>query len=273
MILTAPHGGSLTPSTIPDRTASACGGSATTVTDANTIELARAMQQKYFARFGSYPHVVLMLLSRRKLDANRTATEGACGNATALTALTEWHAFVDQAKTSVLRAYGKGWYMDMHGHGHALQRLELGYLLSASDIDRSDGELDASTSAEDRASIRSLSVASSASFSATLRGPNALGTLFEQNGFPAVPSASNPSILGADYFNGGDNTLRHTCSSGAGALGGTSFGQICGVQIESNFTGVRDNASNRDRFANAAAQVMEQFLRVHWALDLTVVRP
>lgn len=273
VILTAPHGGALTPASIPDRTASACGGTATTVTDANTLDLARSAQQRYFARFGTYPHVVLMHLSRRKLDANRTATEAACGNATALDALGEWHTFIEIAKSAVLRASGKGWYIDLHGHAHAVQRLELGYLLPASDLDRTNAELDATNAAEDRSSIRSLSLFSTASFSAALRGPNALGTLFEANGFRAVPSASDPVIAGADYFNGGDNTLRHSCSSGAGALGGSSFGQICGVQIEANFTGVRDNITNRERFGAALAVVLEQFLRTHWGLDLTARAP
>jgi hypothetical protein len=273
VIVTAPHGGTMTPSTIPDRTASACGGSATIVTDANTQELARAVQQKFFARFGGYPHVVIMHLSRRKLDANRTATEAACGNAIALDALTDWHTFIENAKTTVLRASGKGWYIDLHGHGHPIQRLELGYLLLASDLDRSDTELDATASAEDRSSIRSLSVFSTSSFSAALRGPNSFGTLFETNGFRAVPSASDPTIAGTDYFNGGDNTLRHSCSNGAGALGGSSFGQICGVQLEANFTGVRDNAASRDRFGTALAAVLEQYLRTHWGLDLAVRAP
>ena len=135
VILTAPHGGSLTPSSIPDRTASACGGSATTVTDGNTLELVRTMQARYAARFGKYPHVVISHLSRRKLDPNRLQPEAGCGNAEAAQALTEWHAFIDVAKSAVLKAHGKGWYMDMHGHGHAVPRLELGYLLSATQLD------------------------------------------------------------------------------------------------------------------------------------------
>ena len=41
----------------------------TVVTDANTAELARLMQRRFHARWGTYPHVVVNRLSRRKLDA------------------------------------------------------------------------------------------------------------------------------------------------------------------------------------------------------------
>src|SRR6185503_10349115 len=57
-----------------------CGGSATTTTDLNTIDLVRAMQSRHFARFGTYPHIIINHLARRKLDANRTAEEAACGS-------------------------------------------------------------------------------------------------------------------------------------------------------------------------------------------------
>src|SRR5262245_851973 len=85
VILTAPHVGSILPATIPDRTAASCGGEATTVTDGNTRELVLAMQQKFFERFGKYPHVIIANLSRRKLDPNRLLVEAACGNAAAVT--------------------------------------------------------------------------------------------------------------------------------------------------------------------------------------------
>ncbi len=268
IILSAPHGGALTPASIPDRTANACGGAATTVTDANTAELVRVMQQRFFARFGSYPHIVISNLSRRKLDPNRRLVEAACGNADAATALTEWHEFIDVAKQAVLQASGKGWYMDIHGHGHAIQRLELGYLLADTDLDRTDAALDAAATFEKASSISTLSQFSSPPFSALLRGPSSLGSLYANNGFPSVPSASDPRINGTDYFNGGENTRRHSCSSAATALGGTTDGEICGVQIEANFTGVRDNAVNRSRFADVTATVLEEFLRTHWALRI-----
>jgi len=268
VILTAPHGGALNPSSIPDRTASACGGSATTVTDANTQELVRSMQARYAARFGKYPHVIISQLARRKLDPNRVQPEAACSNAEAAQALSEWHSFIDAAKSAVLAAHGKGWYMDMHGHGHAVQRLELGYLVGGAQLDGSDATLDASSAIENGSSILTLSLASPLPFASLLRGPASLGTLYAAQGFPSVPSSSDPRPNGADYFNGGDNTRRHSCGSAAGPLGGTTGGLICGVQIEANFSGVRDNAANRERFADVTAQVLEQYLRVHWGLQL-----
>ena len=261
VILTAPHGGALSPSSIPDRTAGACGGSATTVTDANTLELVRTMQTRYAARFGTYPHVILSHLSRRKLDPNRLQPEAACGNAEAATALSEWHSYIDLAKREVLKMQGKGW--------QAVPRLELGYLLTAAQLNGTDASLEASSTIESDASIFTLSQASPLSFSALLRGPTSLGTLYAAQGFPSVPSSSDPRPNGTDYFNGGDNTRRHSCSREAGPLGGTTGGMICGVQIEAHFAGVRDNAANRERFADVTAQVLEQYLREHWGLRLT----
>ena len=268
VILTAPHGGTLNPASIPDRVAAACGGVATTVTDLSTSELVRSMQQRYFARFGKYPHVIIANLSRRKLDANRLLTEAACGSPEAIAALDEWHAYIDIAKRAVLATSGRGWYMDMHGHAHVLQRLELGSLIANANLDFADVTLDGTVSFENTASIRTLSQASPLTFSALLRGPSSLGTLYANGGYPAIPSVYDPRPNGTDYFDGGDNTVRHTCGAGASALGGTTNGNICGVQIESNYTGVRDNAANRDRFGDVTAMVLEEYLRTHWGLRL-----
>ena len=268
VILTAPHGGSLTPAEIPDRTASRCGGSATTTRDLNTIELARAMQARYLARFGRRPHVVLLHLARLKLDANRLDLEGACGDPEAAIALAEWNRFIDAAKAAVLLASGRGWYMDMHGHGHGLQRLEIGYLLTGAQLDLSDASLDANAAYEDTASVRTMSKGAAASFSALLRGSTSLGTLYASHGFPSIPSSSDPRPNGTPYFSGGDDTRRHGCGAEATPLGGVTGGGICGVQIEANYTGVRDAAANRDRFGDATAIVLEQYLAAHWGLRL-----
>lgn len=273
VIYSAPHGGSLTPAEIPARTAGACGGSATTTTDLNTVDLVRQMQARHFARFGTYPHIIINHLARSRLDANRTILEAACNDPEAIIAFNEWHEAIDIAKGAVLQSTGKGWYMDMHGHGHDIQRLELGYLLTGSQLDLSNASLDANVAYEDTASIRTISRSSALSFSALLRGPSSLGTLYANNGFRSVPSSTEPGPSGNTYFSGGDNTRRHTCGAEATAFGGQTNGNICGVQIEANYTGVRDNATNRAAFGDATAIVLEQYLATHWGIQLGTGQP
>ena len=270
VILSAAHGGSLTPEQIPDRTDAACGAAVTITADLNTRELVIAMQQAIHARSGKFPHVVINNLHRKKLDANRPLGEAACGNSEAQVAWLEFYAFMDAAKQAVVTASGKGWYMDMHGHGHAIERLELGYLLSAVELRRSDTTLDAAPNFEEASSINTVSKdETDETFSALLRGPNSLGSLYAANNFPSVPSSIDPfPQSGQQYFNGGFSTERNTCSVAAGPLGGQPGGPICGLQIEVNLTGVRDTPANRARFAEVTATILEPYLASHWAIQL-----
>lgn len=161
----------------------------------------------------------------------------------------------------------------MHGHGHAIQRLELGYLLSTTQINLTDAQLDANVAFEDTSSIRTLSRTAPVSFATLLRGASSLGTLYANNGFRSVPSSVDPRPNADPYFSGGDDTRRHACGAEATAFGGATGGNICGVQIESNFTGVRDNATNRDRFGDVTAIVLEQYLSLHWGLAISATSP
>lgn len=269
IIISAPHGGDLRPDSIPDRTRERCPGSAVLGNDRNTQELTRQIRTSFFERYGRYPHVIINRLARRKLDANRGAEQAACGAPQAEAALVEWHRFIEQARRQVIRDHGKGWYIDLHGHGHPKQRLELGYLLRGSDLDRSDAAMDANAALKARSSVATLVSATGAPFSAIIRGPQSLGTLYARNGFPSVPSASDPQVLGDPFFPGGGNARRHGCSADAARAGGEPGGTICGMQIETHFAGVRDTAENRKRFGDATALVFGEFLRTHYQLDLS----
>ena len=268
VILTAPHGGGLKPDSIPDRTKEACGGTAVTVRDTNTAELVLAMRQSYHDRYGTWPHVVINRLARVKLDANRPLDEAACGNAEAAKAFAAWHAAIDMAKAQVVKTSGKGWYMDIHGHGHEIQRLELGYLVKPADLNATDAELDANVGARDRVSIAAILKAQGVSLSQGLRGPASLGALYARAGFPSIPGDKDPRPGEAKYFNGGYNTSRHSCGAEAEPLGSKTGTAICGMQIESNYKGVRDTAESRKRFGDATAQVLGEYLAASWGLDL-----
>ena len=252
LIFSAPHGGALTPTSIPARTASACGGAATTVTDANTEDLARQIKTEFFNRTGKYPHIVINRLHRNRLDANREIGEAACGNAQAQEAWRDYHEFIEMARTKVTADHERGWYTDLHGHGHAIARLELGYDLSATTLRLTDSELDAASTYETASSIRVFSQQSPLTFAALLRGPSSLGTLLTNAGYPSVPSAQDPAPdAGEEYFSGGYSTERHSCKT---------TGQVCGVQIEANLVGVRDTPPNRAAFAAAIATAYAAFL-------------
>ena len=273
VILTAPHGGTLVPDEIPNRSDASCGMDIDLAKDDNVRELARAMQQRYHARYGSYPHVVLLHLRRTKLDANRAIVEAACGDPEAEIAWHEWQDFIGAARASVLAATGKGWYMDIHGHTHTVQRLELGYLLTAKQLDLSDATLDGTATYETTASMQTMSTQAPASFSTLLRGAKSLGTMYADSGYPALPSATDPSPRGAPYFFGNYGTERYTCGAAADLHGGEAGGPICGVQLEANMTGVRDSEANRARFAEVTVGILGEYLSLHWGLQLGGATP
>ena len=240
IVISVPHGGAVTPTSIPDRT------SGTTVTDTNTIELGRALALAIATRTGRQPHLVICHLRRTKLDANREVIEATGGNALAQTAWTEYHAFIEQAATRATGASGRGFYIDLHGHGHAIQRLELGYLLAASSLNLSDAQLNAGAFAS-QSSLRLALPHASLTFADLLRGPQSLGGLLGP-AQPSVPSPAAPSPGADPYFDGGYSTERHTA-------------RLPGVQIETNFSGVRDSSSSRAAAAERMAAAIVSFLQ------------
>lgn len=135
-------------------------------------------------------------------------------------------------------------FVDLHGHGHAKARVQIGYLLGSADLGRPDVELDDPASAR-QSSIRVLAAESGLRFSALLRGPVSLGGLLERTGYPAVPSpaASDP---GTDpYVEGGHITRRH------GSIDGR---QMSAVQIEMAYPELCGSPTARARCADALAE-------------------
>ena len=247
LVIVAPHGGDLTPGELPDRTCAAC----VTVNDANTQALATEISDAFERRIGRRPFVVANRLNRRKFDANRDRAE-ATGGYAALDPMFElFHLRVDSAAARAARVHPSALLIDLHGHAHSVARLELGYLLSAAELRLADSTLSPLLAASSIARLNANAVSGDRG-AALLRGARALGTRLALAGFPSVPSASDaaPSV-GEDYFNGGYNTARH------GSLTG---GPVDAVQIECNFTGVRDSAANRTAFAEALVTTLLAFL-------------
>jgi N-formylglutamate amidohydrolase len=252
LVLTAPHGGYMEPSEIPDR---AWG---TTAQDRNTRELTLAIREALFARTGAYPHVVLSNLHRIKLDPNREIVEAAQGNPEAERAWWEFQVFAEEAGNLVEEASGEGLHLDIHGHGHEINRLEIGYMLSRADLSEPDGIL-SGTAYVNKSSVKALAEKPGNDLASLVRGPHSLGTLLEVRGVSAVPSTSQPNPGLDDYFTGGYNTDRH--GSGHG-------GKVSAIQIEHHYPGLRDEAGNRERYAEDLADALLVYFQSHFGFDL-----
>lgn len=249
VIFSAPHGGNLEPAEIPDRTWG------TLVTDSYTMETAFAIYDAVHAYTGRHPHVIISRLKRTKLDPNREIGEAAQQNQYAEQAYREFHAYIDSAKAEVEREYGKGLYLDLHGHGHSFDRLELGYMISSSRLELSDSEIE---QYENISSIRALSERSSLSFAELLRGSESFGSMLIRKGIPAVPSSLYRDPDGYAYFSGGHNTKYHGSRYG---------GNIDGIQIEMHRPGIRDTDANRRAFAQDLTEVIDRFLETHYGFQ------
>jgi hypothetical protein len=196
------------------------------------------------------------------LDCNRNINDGACGNAIAETAWNEFNNFINTAQASAQSQFGgKAFYIDLHGHGNPIQRLELGYLLYDYELANNDIVLNTSQYIGN-SSIRKLvsTNVSGASHAELLRGNLALGTLFSNAGFPSVPSKQIPfPQTSENYFSGGYNTARHTSYAQSNTVNG--------LQIECNYTNVRDTDTNRKRFADSLVSVVKRYLKIHQNID------
>lgn len=248
LILSVPHDGALTPAEIPNRTRG------TLVRDGQTLNVARAIDAAYRARGGRRPWLVLTHLHRTKLDANRPIEEGAQGNRWAEQAWREFHGFIEAARAQLAHEQGRGFYVDLHGHGHEQQRLELGYLLTGAELALPDSVLNSPALVE-KSSIRTLVGRSGRTHAELLRGPLSLGALLEVQGFPSVPSVAQPHPAAAPYFTGGYNTLRHGSRDG---------GLVSGVQLELHARGVRSDSTARARFAEGFVAALDAFFAAHF---------
>mmetsp|Transcript_64026 Transcript_64026/g.93737 ORF Transcript_64026/g.93737 Transcript_64026/m.93737 type:complete len:165 (-) Transcript_64026:1266-1760(-) len=132
IILSAPHGGSERPASIPNRQ-SGCwiGGSCqfrpdcsprdadrcgvSTISDMNTNTMTAELSDAFFAYYGARPNCVYNNLHRSKLDANRDLPEAAQTNAEAVHAWHQFQGYIVEAATDVANRHGYGLYVDVHG--------------------------------------------------------------------------------------------------------------------------------------------------------------
>lgn len=264
LVISVSHGGNIEPASIPDRT---CNNPVYAV-DAFTIETALEIKNLLFAKTGCYPHIIISHLKRNKLDPNRNLADGACGNQEAMTAWQEFHNFIDTARNTANQQYNdKTFFVDLHGHGNPIQRVELGYLLYDDELELSDNTLNTSQYIN-YSSIKNLATSNVNNYTHAqlLRGSYSFGTLLSNKNYPTVPSQNIPFPgTNSNYFSGGYITANHT-SYDPGA-------PINGLQMELNFTNIRDTPANRTEFAIAFAEAIIEYMNTHFNLSWNTCNP
>lgn len=252
IILSAAHGGDLKPSNIPDRNCTGC----VYVKDSFTQELSREIAENIATRTGCYPHVIINRLHRTKLDANRAVGEAADGDPIAEEAWEAYHDFIELAQDTIEENFQRGLFLDIHGHGHTIQRLELGYLLSKNDLQLGDEEL-AADNFVNKSSIKNLANDNlmNLDFVELIRGENSFGSLMSTLGYDAVPSTDDLFALDSEaYFSGGYNTAQY---------GSRDNGPTDAIQIECN-QDVRFQEQDRKKFADSLTLAILEFYQTHY---------
>jgi hypothetical protein len=247
IIISAPHGGYLTPKEIPNRRYGE------RERDPNSQEYTRAVVDYIVQRTGHYPHVIINHLHRIKLDANRDIREAAQGNPWAEQAWYEFHGFIDQAKATVESQWGRGHYFDFHSMGHREAWVEFGYLLADGNLRHSDEELN-SPDYWSGSSLRSLANSPGVYFPEIIRGETSLGGLMQSHGYKTVPSPAYPDPAGGTYYIGDYNITRHGSRDG---------GAIDGTQVETYRRLVKDG--ELDAYAQALADSILRFIEIHYS--------
>ena len=248
IILSAPHGGYLKPSNIPDRNCSGC----VTVKDRFTKELTLEIAEAIHKKTQCYPHVIINNLHRVKLDANREIIEATGGDSNSFVYWHDYNNFIDSARLQISNQSIKGLFLDIHGHGHSMQRIEIGYLLSKTDLQLTNAGLN-SAYAISKSSIKNLANSNllSVTHADLIRGNYSLGSLLGQKGYAAVPSLQIPfPLTNEPYFSGGYNTVKWGSKNG---------GEIDGIQLEHHST-LRTDSVLRKNYADSLANILLDYL-------------
>ena len=258
IIITVPHDGTLTPSTFPNRTGSSARAE-------NTRKVAEQFAYFFNANSnGLYPHIIYNNISRSKLDPDLNQMDGAQGNSYANLSYGTYHSFLQTAIDSVEAYFDAGILLNLVEHNHSNQKVELGYLLSASDLDLTNLQLNSYSA---QSSVSQIADISTSSFAEVIRGYNSLGTLivgrsYTSNdvtySFEAVPTLDNPTIGSTDYSSGGYTIAQYGSSNG---------GKINGIDVATPFAGFRDNANAY----RALAVILEESVKIFYQENLGVI--
>lgn len=252
IVISIPHGGYDKPEEIKDRELG------TSHHDIKTLEIGLLIQKIFNEKIGRYPYLIINRLHRVKLDPNREITIASQGDLLAKVSYNDFHNFIEAALKDVENKWQKGLYIDLHAHNHETQLIEMGYLLESGILANSDSDLNDDLYI-DKSSLRNLVRESSFAFSEIIHGDVSFGSLLSKYGYSVVPSTLIPDPKSDYFFSGGYNTQKY------GPDRSDAFNSL---QIELPWKNVRDSNENILKISHAIVEVLFQFMKLHYKIDL-----
>ncbi|KAK9728462.1 hypothetical protein K7432_001065 [Basidiobolus ranarum] len=241
IIITAPHGGYLMPVNIPERKKSP---NIKLLGDLQTQEIARQLVD-YLGTLGKRPYLVICHLGRAKVDVNREPGKEAYDSLKAATVYMEYHKKVSKASEEVNRIFGTGLYLDIHGHRHPENCIELGYLINSTQLDLPDNGLNSYSGPFSLSHL--LDKHPSNKITDLIRGKSSFGGLLSSLGYKAVPSSQYTSPNGGKYYRGGYSTYKYW-----------KVDRLDTLQVELPAS-IRFDVKNRGGFIHDLAQTILEF--------------
>ena len=260
LIISVPHDGASTDAALVQRTKDNCPDpSFSTARDVYTTDLANLIDSIYTAKTGKYAYMVIGRISRKYVDFNREQKYAVvAGSTKGVSIYNTYHNRAAAASDSISKKFGAGLLLDIHGHSHDIQQIELGYLLKSSILNLSNAELGANADYLNKCSIYNLvkNNKSNSNFIDLLRGANSFGSIIYKNGLACIPHSGNLSPGSSSYFSSGEITERHGSSNGTGV--------VDAIQCEFN-RNAREEA-NRKKTAEAIVLSVIEYMDKHYKL-------
>ena len=210
---------------------------------------------------GYSPYIVLNNLHRKKLDLNRTLKESNCGDMKTEACWNLFHNQVDNFRNEIQNKFGTGLVIDIHGHFHEEQRIELEYLLSSSEL-RMDILNINSSNLKNESSVKNLLDNNfyNLKLSDLLSGEFSMGNLLTFKGYESFPSKDCIAPKeGELYFSGWYNTE---------VYGSKGNGSVDAIQVELNMNGIRDTEESRSVFSKNFADIIIIFLKTYYVGEI-----
>ena len=245
IIIVAPHGGSLEPVYLPmvlDRGRD--GGSFQ-----SSLMLIDSMIQY---TDGCRPHIIINHLHPRLFVGTGTMFGSAGFHPEVQQAWSDYHNFIEIAKTNVTNDWGAGHYFEMHTTGRDRNQIGLG--INASTLNETDAVLATKASSS---TVKNLCTVGGADFLEVIKGPNCLGSLLQDANRNSSPSYDDPQPADP-FFYAGKNTWRH---------GSNDAGVIDATHVESHW-GYINVSAERPQYSGDLAASMITFMETFYGFNL-----